>query len=155
VDRRAAWATRRGEHPADELESSFTPGIINLADRDSSMDRWIRFSAPTRTWPGGSRTARNLSRSRPPDAHRRLGTGPAARIGQHARQGRRDAGDKTRPACRTPSPGWSASPTARTARRARTTTIRYSPPCSPRRVPGPRDRRPVRRKMAGETASST
>lgn len=36
-----------GENPlADELEGSFTPGILNLADRGFfSMDRWIRFSA--------------------------------------------------------------------------------------------------------------
>jgi hypothetical protein len=36
-----------GENPlADDLEWSFTPGILNLADRGFfSMDRWIRFSA--------------------------------------------------------------------------------------------------------------
>ena len=36
-----------GENPlADDLEWSFTPGIISLADRGFfSMDRWIRFSA--------------------------------------------------------------------------------------------------------------
>jgi len=36
-----------GENPlADGLEWSFTPGILNLADRGFfSMDRWIRFSA--------------------------------------------------------------------------------------------------------------
>lgn len=38
---------RDGENTlADELEGSFTPGIVNLADRGFfSMDRWIRFSA--------------------------------------------------------------------------------------------------------------
>ena len=36
-----------GENPlADELEDSFTAGILNLADRGFfSMDRWLRFSA--------------------------------------------------------------------------------------------------------------
>src|ERR1017187_8187015 len=38
---------RDGENPlADDLEWSFTPGILNLAGRGFfSMDRWIRFSA--------------------------------------------------------------------------------------------------------------
>ena len=43
----AAGGYHDGENTlADELESSFTAGIINLADRGFfSMDRWIRFSA--------------------------------------------------------------------------------------------------------------
>jgi Insertion element 4 transposase N-terminal/Transposase DDE domain len=42
----AAGGYHDGENTlADELESSFTPGIINLADRGFfSMDRWVRFS---------------------------------------------------------------------------------------------------------------
>jgi hypothetical protein len=43
----AAGGYRDGENTlADELEASFRPGILNLADRGFfSMDRWIRFSA--------------------------------------------------------------------------------------------------------------
>jgi Transposase DDE domain/Insertion element 4 transposase N-terminal len=43
----AAGGYHDGENPlADDLEWSFTPGILNLADRGFfSMDRWIRFSA--------------------------------------------------------------------------------------------------------------
>ncbi len=43
----AAGGYHDGENTlADELESSFVPGIINLADRGFfSMDRWVRFSA--------------------------------------------------------------------------------------------------------------
>ena len=51
---------------ADQLEGSFRPGILNLADRGFfSMDRCSGSPPPARTWPGGSRTARNPSRSRP------------------------------------------------------------------------------------------
>ena len=97
---------------ADQLEDSFGPGILNLADRGFfSMHRWIRFSGPARTWPGGSRTARNPSRSRPwrlsPTAlnwscctnQTGCGPGAAARPATGTRNG-----------SRTPSPGWSPSP---------------------------------------------
>jgi hypothetical protein len=51
---------------ADELEESFTGGILNTADRGSSPWTGGSGSPPAaRTWPGGSRTARSPSRSRP------------------------------------------------------------------------------------------
>ena len=97
---------------ADQLEDSFRPGILNLADRGFfSMHRWIRFSAAARTWPGGSRTARDRSPSRPsvpcPTAPswscctNQTACGPGA--------GRKQA-IPARTGSRTPPPGWSPSP---------------------------------------------
>ena len=97
---------------ADELAGSFKAGMINLADRGFSPWTAGSGSPPAApTWPGGSRTARNRSRSRPSApcptdpswscSMNRTGCGHAAA-----------ATPATPPpsASRTPSPGWSASP---------------------------------------------
>jgi hypothetical protein len=112
---------------ADELESSFTPGILGLADRGFfSMDRWIRFSAH------GAHLAwrvKNGARSVPFRTLETLSDGSELVLlresGSMLGKRRRDAGDKTLPRL----PGTVArlvsfTICARTARRARTTTIK-------------------------------
>ena len=112
---------------ADELESSFTAGILNLADRGFfSMDRWIRFSAR------GAHLAwrvKNGAKSVPFKTIKTLSDGPELVLlresGSMLGKRRRDAGGKTLPRL----PGTVArlvsfTITARTARRARTTTIK-------------------------------
>ena len=67
--------------------------------------------APARTWPGGSRTARNPSRSRPsetlPDGSELVMLHESD--GMRTRRGRNQA-TRARNGSRTPSPGWSPSP---------------------------------------------
>ncbi|MGH3238679.1 MAG: transposase domain-containing protein, partial [Streptosporangiaceae bacterium] len=112
---------------ADELEASFTPRIINLADRGFfSMDRWIRFSA------SGAHLAwrvKNGAKSVPFKTLRPLADGSELVLlresGSMLGRRRRDAGDKTLPRL----PGTVArlisfTICARTARRAKTTTIK-------------------------------
>ena len=112
---------------ADELEDSFTPGIINLADRGFfSMDRWIRFSGR------GAHLAwrvKNGSRSVPFKTLRTLADGSELVLlresGGMLSKRRRQAGDTTLP--RLPDTAArlvSFTICARTARRARTTTIK-------------------------------
>ncbi|HXZ71100.1 MAG TPA: transposase domain-containing protein [Streptosporangiaceae bacterium] len=102
---------RDGENAlADELGGSFKPGMINLADRGFfSMDRWLRFSAagapglagqerreigPVQDTPHPADPSWSCCTNRTA-----CGPGGAARPGTRTPRG-----------CRTPSPGWSASP---------------------------------------------
>ena len=112
---------------ADELESSFTAGILNLADRGFfSMDRWIRFSAR------GAHLAwrvKNGAKSVPFKTLRTLTDGSELVLlresGSMLGKRRRDAGDKTLPRLPdTIARLVSFTVTARTARRAKTTTIK-------------------------------
>jgi hypothetical protein len=112
---------------ADELESSFTAGIINLADRGFfSMHRWLRFSAR------GAHLAwrvKNGARSVPFKTLRTLTDGSELVLLRESDsmlgRRRRDAGDKTLPRLPdTVARLVSFTVTARTARRARTTTIK-------------------------------
>jgi hypothetical protein len=112
---------------ADELEASFTAGIINLADRGFfSMDRWIRFSAR------GAHLAwrvKNGAKSVPFKTLRVLSDGSEVVLLRESDsmlgKRRRDAGDKTLPRLPdTVARLVSFTVTARTARRARTTTIK-------------------------------
>jgi hypothetical protein len=112
---------------ADELEASFTGGIINLADRGFfSMDRWIRFSAR------GAHLAwrvKNGAKSVPFKTIKTLTDGSELVLLRESDsmlgKRRRENQDKTLPRL----PGTVArlvsfTITARTARRARTTTIK-------------------------------
>ena len=124
----AAGGYHDGENTlADELESSFTPGIINLADRGFfSMDRWIRFSA------SGANLAwrvKNGAKSVPFKTLKTLTDGSELVLLRESDsmrgKRRRENNDKTLPRL----PGTVArlvsfTITARTARRARTTTIK-------------------------------
>jgi hypothetical protein len=124
----AAGGYHDGENTlADELESSFTPGIINLADRGFfSMDRWIRFSA------SGAHLAwrvKNGAKSVPFKTLKTLTDGSELVLLRESDsmrgKRRRENNDKTLPRL----PGTVArlvsfTITARTARRARTTTIK-------------------------------
>ena len=103
-----------GENPlADDLEWSFTPGILSLADRGFfSMDRWIRFSA------GGAHLAwrvKNGAKSVPFKTIRTLPDGSELVMLRES-DGMRDQaaprdGRPARPAARrTPPPGSSPSP---------------------------------------------
>jgi hypothetical protein len=112
---------------ADELESSFTAGILSLADRGFfSMDRWIRFSAR------GAHLAwrvKNGAKSVPFKTLKTLTDGSELVLlresGSMLGKRRRDAGDKTLPRLPdTIARLVSFTVTARTARRARTTTIK-------------------------------
>src|SRR3974390_1679184 len=124
----AAGGYHDGENTlADQLEASFTAGIVNLADRGFfSMDRWIRFSG------GGAHLiwrVKNGAKSVPFKTLRVLSDGSelvllresASMLGKR----RRDVGDKTLP--RLPDPIArlvSFTVPARTARRVKTTTIK-------------------------------
>jgi hypothetical protein len=124
----AAGGYHDGENTlADELQSSFTEGIINLADRGFfSMDRWIRFSA------NGAHLAwrvKNGPKSVPFKTLRTLTDGSELVLLRESDsmlgKRRRENQDKTLPRL----PGTVArlvsfTITARTARRARTTTIK-------------------------------
>ena len=112
---------------ADELEASFTAGIINLADRGFfSMDRWIRFSAR------GAHLAwrvKNGAKSVPFKTLKTLTDGSELVLLRESDsmlgKRRRDVGDKTLPRLPdTIARLVSFTVTARTARRARTTTIK-------------------------------
>ena len=96
---------------ADKLESSFTPGILNLADRGFfSMDRFLRFSA------AGAHLAwrvKNTAKSVPFKTVRILPDGSELVMlhesdGMRTRR-RRETGNRTRPGCPTPLPGSSPS----------------------------------------------
>jgi hypothetical protein len=96
---------------ADELEDSFTAGIINLADRGFfSMDRWRRFSGR------GAHLAwrvKNDAKSVPFKTLQTLADGPswcccANRIPCWPGAGARTTA-RPCPGCRAPSHGWSAS----------------------------------------------
>jgi len=112
---------------ADELEESFTAGIINLADRGFfSMDRWIRFSAR------GAHLAwrvKNGAKSVPFKTIETLKDGSELVLLRESdsmlARRRREKKDKTLPRL----PGTVArlvsfTITARTARRVKTTTIK-------------------------------
>jgi hypothetical protein len=112
---------------ADELEASFTGGIINLADRGFfSMDRWLRFSA------GGAHLVwrvKNGAKSVPFKTIRTLPDGSELVLlresGSMLGKRRRQSGDKNLPRL----PGTVArlvsfTVTARTAHRARTSVIK-------------------------------
>ena len=112
---------------ADQLESSFTAGIINLADRGFfSMDRWLRFSAR------GAHLAwrvKNGAKSVPFKILRTLPDGSELVLLRESdsmlARRRRENKDKALP--RLPEMvAWlvSFTITARTARRAKTTTIK-------------------------------
>jgi DDE family transposase/transposase IS4-like protein len=124
----AAGGYHDGENTlADELEASFTAGMVNLADRGFfSMDRWIRFSA------AGAHLAwrvKNGAKSVPFKTLRMLKDVSELVLLRESdsmlARRRRDAGDKTLPRL----PGTVArlvsfTVTARTARRVKTTTIK-------------------------------
>ena len=112
---------------ADELEDSFTAGILNLADRGFfSMDRWTRFSANGAhlVW-----RVKNGAKSVPFKTIRTLPDGSELVLlresGSMLGKRRRQAGDKT--LTRLPDTVArlvSFTVTARTARRARTSVIK-------------------------------
>jgi len=119
---------RDGENPlADELEDSFTAGILNLADRGFfSMDRWLRFSARGAhlVW-----RVRNGAKSVPVKTTRTLPDGPELALlresGSMRGKRRREAGDKT--LTRLPDTVArlvSFTVTTRTARRVKTSVIK-------------------------------
>ncbi|MGI8447417.1 MAG: transposase domain-containing protein [Streptosporangiaceae bacterium] len=97
---------------ADELASSFRPGMINLADRGFlSMDRWLRFSAAGAHLAWRVKNGANRSRSG------RSAPCPAGRSWSCSanrtacgRNGAVTPATPPPPGCRTPSPGWPASP---------------------------------------------
>ena len=110
---------------ADELEGSFTAGILNLADRGFfSVDRWIRFSAD------GAHLAwrvKNGAKSVPFKTIRPLPDGPELVLlresGSMLGKRRRERGDKALPRLPdTVARLVSFTVTTRTARRAKTTT---------------------------------
>ena len=137
---------------ADQLESSFTAGIINLADRGFfSMDRWLRFSAR------GAHLAwrvKNGAKSVPFKILRTLPDGSELVLLRESdsmlARRRRENKDKALP--RLPEHGRAAG------------QLHHHRPHRPpgqdhhhqgphhlagrRQLPGPRDRRPVLRKMA-------
>jgi len=112
---------------ADELESSFTGGILNTADRGFfSMDRWIRFAAR------GAHLAwrvKNGARSVPFKTIKTLKDGSELVLlresGSMLGKRRRDIGDNTLPRLPdTVARLVSFTVTARTARRAKTSVIK-------------------------------
>ena len=124
----AAGGYHDGENPlADELEDSFTAGILNLADRGFfSMNRWIRFSAR------GAHLAwrvKNGAKSVPFKTIKTLPDGSELVLlresGSMLGKRRREHGDKT--LTRLPDTIArlvSFTVTTRTARRARTSVIK-------------------------------
>jgi len=112
---------------ADELEDSFTAGILNLADRGFfSMDRWIRFSAR------GAHLAwrvKNGAKSVPFKTLKTLTDGSELILLRESdsmlARRRREAGDKTLPRLPdTVARLVSFTVTTRTARRVKTTTVK-------------------------------
>ena len=97
---------------ADELEQSFTGGILNTADRGFfSMDRWIRFSAR------GAHLAwrvKNGAKSVPFKTLKTLNDGSELVLLRESdsmlASGAASTGTRPCPGSRTPSRGWSASP---------------------------------------------
>ena len=97
---------------ADELEGSFTAGMINLADRGFfSMDRWVRFSAR------GAHLAwrvKNGARSVPFKTIKTLPDGSELVLLRESDSmlagGAVRSAARPCPGCRIPSRGWSASP---------------------------------------------
>jgi Transposase DDE domain/Insertion element 4 transposase N-terminal len=112
---------------ADELEDSFTDGILNLADRGFfSMDRWIRFSTNGAhlVW-----RVKNGAKSVPFKTIETLPDGSELVLlresGSMLGKRRRERGDKTLPRLPdTVARLVSFTVTARTARRARTSVIK-------------------------------
>jgi hypothetical protein len=112
---------------ADQLEASFTAGMVNLADRGFfSMDRWIRFSAAGAhlIW-----RVKNGAKSVPFTTLRTLSDGSELVLLRESAsmpgKRRRDVGDKTLPRLPdTIARLVSFTVTARTARRVKTTTIK-------------------------------
>jgi hypothetical protein len=97
---------------ADELEDSFTAGILNLADRGFfSMDRWIRFSADGAhlVW-----RVKNGAKSVPFKTIKACPTGQSwcwcANQAPCSASGAASTGTRACPGSRTPSPALSASP---------------------------------------------
>jgi hypothetical protein len=124
----AAGGYRDGENTlADELEASFTAGMVNLADRGFfSMDRWLRFSGRSAhlAW-----RVKNGAKSVPFKTLRVLKDGSELVLLRESdsmlARRRRDAGNKTLPRLPdTVARLVSFTVTARTARRAKTTTIK-------------------------------
>ena len=112
---------------ADELEQSFTAGLLNTADRGFfSMDRWIRFSAR------GAHLAwrvKNGAKSVPFKTIKTLPDGSELVLlresGSMLGKRRRDSGDKTRPRLPdTVARLVSFTVTTRTARRVKTSVIK-------------------------------
>ena len=97
---------------ADQLEGSFTPGILNLADRGFfSMHRWIRFSG---TGADLAWRVKNSAKSVPLKTLETLPDGSELVMlhesdGMRARR-RKEQATSAPHASRTPSPGWSPSP---------------------------------------------
>jgi hypothetical protein len=117
-----------GENPlADELEDSFTAGILSLAGRGFfSMNRWIRFSARGAhlVW-----RVKNGAKSVPFKTTRTLPDGPELVLlresGSMLGKRRREAGDKTLPRLPdTVARLVSFTVTARTARRVKSSVIK-------------------------------
>jgi hypothetical protein len=112
---------------ADELEQSFTAGILNTADRGFfSMDRWIRFSARGAhlTW-----RVKNGARSVPFKTIKALPDGSELVLlresGSMLGKRRRESGDKTLPRLPdTVARLVSFTVTTRTARRVKTSVIK-------------------------------
>jgi hypothetical protein len=124
----AAGGYHDGENTlADDLESSFMPGIINLADRGFfSMDRWIRFSASGahlawRVKNGAKSVPFRTLRTLPDGSELVLLRESASMLGKR----RRDARDKTVPRLPdTVARLVSFTICARTARRVKTSAIK-------------------------------
>ena len=112
---------------ADELEDSFTDGILNLADRGFfSMHRWIRFSARGaqlvwRVKNGAKSVPFKTLQTLPDGSELVLLRESSSMLGKR----RRETGDKTLPRLPdTVARLISFTVTARTGRRARTTVIK-------------------------------
>jgi hypothetical protein len=112
---------------ADELESSFTSGILNTADRGFfSMDRWIRFSADGahlawRVKNGAKSVPFKTIKTLPDGSELVLLRESGAMLGKR----RRDSGDKTLPRLPdTIARLVSFTITTRTARRVKTSVIK-------------------------------
>ena len=139
---------------ADELESSFTPGILGLADRGFfSMDRWI-LSSPAR----GAHLAwrvKNGAKSVPLKTLKTLPDGSELVMlhesdGMRTRR-RRDTGNPRAERLPDTTARLVTFTVTATTRSGRTKTTRdagadHSP--GPQGLPGPGDRRPVCREMA-------
>ena len=138
---------------ADQLEGSFRPGMLNLADRGFfSMDRWIRFSAT------GAHLAwrvKNGAKSVPLKTVKTLPDGSELVMlhesdGMRTRR-RRDTGDPARgtaPGHRRPAGHLHRHRHDQERQDEDHPDAGADHPAGPRGIPGPRDRRPVCREMA-------
>ena len=124
---------------ADELEQSFTAGLLNTADRGFfSMDRWIRFSARGAhlTW-----RVKNGAKSVPFKTIKTLPDGSELVLlresGSMLGKRRRESGDKTLPRLPdTVARLVSFTVTTRTARRVKTSVIKVlTTPLNPQEFP--------------------